>query len=119
MRQTAAGPVPQSIPRFCPNSSAEQTWHYPHAGKRGVSGALAARAERQGRWRVAFAMAGFGLLYAALAARLVMLGVTGDGGAALHLSPADLVAAARPDIVDRNGEILATDIKTASLYGEP
>ena len=119
MRPTTAGPVPQSIPQFCPTSSAEQTWRYPHAGKRGVSGAIAARAERQGRWRVAFAMAGFGLLYAALATRLVMLGVTGDGGAAQRLSPADLVAAARPDIIDRNGEILATDIKTASLYGEP
>ena len=29
------------------------------------------------------------------------------------------IAAARPDILDRNGEILATDIKTASLYAEP
>lgn len=27
--------------------------------------------------------------------------------------------ASRPDIVDRNGEVLATDIKTASLYAEP
>jgi cell division protein FtsI (penicillin-binding protein 3) len=113
------GKAPQSIPQFCPTPAAEQTWHYPHAGKRGVSSALAARAERQGRWRVAFAMAGFGLLYAALAARLVFLGIATDGDGMQHTSPADLVAAARPDIVDRNGEILATDIKTASLYGEP
>ncbi|RVD65314.1 penicillin-binding protein 2, partial [Mesorhizobium sp. M4A.F.Ca.ET.029.04.2.1] len=27
--------------------------------------------------------------------------------------------ASRPDIVDRNGEVLATDIKTASLFAEP
>ena len=27
--------------------------------------------------------------------------------------------ASRPDIVDRNGEILATDIRTVSLYAEP
>ena len=119
MRQPTDGPVPQSNPQFFPRSSAEQTWRYPHAGKRGVSGALAARAERQGRWRVVFAMAGFGLLYTALAARLVMLGVLADGSAVQRSSPTDLVAAARPDIVDRNGEILATDIKTASLYGEP
>ena len=29
------------------------------------------------------------------------------------------VTASRPDIVDRNGEVLATDIKTASLFAEP
>jgi cell division protein FtsI (penicillin-binding protein 3) len=29
------------------------------------------------------------------------------------------VLASRPDILDRNGEVLATDIKTASLYAEP
>ncbi len=27
--------------------------------------------------------------------------------------------ASRPDIVDRNGEVLATDLATASLYAEP
>ena len=119
MRPTTAGPVPQSLPPYGPKSPTDQTWRYPHAGKRGVSSALAARAERQGRWRVAFAMAGFGVLYIALTARLIMLGVAADGRPERHSSPADLVAAARPDIVDRNGEILATDIKTASLYGEP
>ncbi len=119
MRPTTSGPATRAIAQFCPQSSADQTWRYPHAGKRGVSGALAARAERQGRWRVAFAMVGFGLLYAALATRLVVLGISADGRAVQHSSPADLVAAARPDIIDRNGEILATDIKTASLFGEP
>jgi cell division protein FtsI (penicillin-binding protein 3) len=31
----------------------------------------------------------------------------------------DAVATARPDIVDRNGQILATDVKTPSLFAEP
>ena len=31
----------------------------------------------------------------------------------------DAVATARPDILDRNGEILATDVRVASLFGEP
>ena len=31
----------------------------------------------------------------------------------------DAIATARPDIVDRNGEILATDVKSPSLFGEP
>ena len=29
------------------------------------------------------------------------------------------MTASRPDIVDRNGEVLATDIKTSSLFAEP
>ena len=29
------------------------------------------------------------------------------------------IATARPDIVDRNGEVLATDVKAPSLFGEP
>ena len=33
--------------------------------------------------------------------------------------PGNRVTASRPDIVDRNGEVLATDIKTSSLFAEP
>ncbi len=33
--------------------------------------------------------------------------------------PPDRVSAARPDIVDRNGELLATDIRTVSMFAEP
>ncbi|MHA1188947.1 MAG: peptidoglycan D,D-transpeptidase FtsI family protein [Alphaproteobacteria bacterium] len=72
----------------------------------------------QSKWRVVLAMGGFGLLFSAVAVRLVMLCVFGDpvsGGR----GAVDTVAAARPDIVDRNGEILATDIRTASLFAEP
>jgi cell division protein FtsI (penicillin-binding protein 3) len=31
----------------------------------------------------------------------------------------DAIATARPDILDRNGEVLATDVRVPSLYGEP
>jgi cell division protein FtsI (penicillin-binding protein 3) len=75
--------------------------------------------ERRGRVRVGLAMVGFGLLYSVLAVRLVLLGVDAHGkaedGASFMVAPAQ----ARPDIVDRNGETLATDIKTASLFAEP
>ncbi|NTJ62321.1 penicillin-binding protein 2 [Agrobacterium rhizogenes] len=33
--------------------------------------------------------------------------------------PPDHISAARPDIVDRNGELLATDIRTVSMFAEP
>jgi cell division protein FtsI (penicillin-binding protein 3) len=75
--------------------------------------------DRRGRWRVGLAMAGFGILYGVLALRLVLLGVNApadtEGGSAFIVGGAQ----ARPDIVDRNGETLATDIKTASLFAEP
>ncbi len=75
--------------------------------------------EKQGRWRVCFAMAGFALLYGVLAARLVTLGIESGAENVARIKPVDAVAASRPDIIDRSGEILATDIKTASLYAEP
>ncbi len=31
----------------------------------------------------------------------------------------DAVATARPDILDRNGQVVATDLKTPSLFAEP
>ena len=34
-------------------------------------------------------------------------------------SASDQVAAARPDILDRNGEVLATDVKVMSIFAEP
>lgn len=68
------------------------------------------------RSRVMITMAAFFGIYAAIAGRLVYFGFQQpDQGAA----PQARITASRPDIVDRNGEILATDIKTASLFAEP
>jgi len=94
------------------------TWrHMAPDGRR--SSVLPIHSDAQGRWRIGFAMAGFALLYGVLAIRLVTLGIEADARKVASLAPVDAVAAARPDIVDRNGEILATDIKTASLFAEP
>src|SRR5689334_20127411 len=65
------------------------------------------------------AMAGFGLLYGVLAVRLMLLGVVSRGATDDEASFTRPVSVARPDIVDRNGETLATDIRTAALYAEP
>jgi cell division protein FtsI (penicillin-binding protein 3) len=70
------------------------------------------------RPRLRLVIGAFALIYLVIATRLVLLGL-GDPTSANRGSAADAVAAARPDIVDRNGEVLATDIKTASLYAEP
>jgi cell division protein FtsI (penicillin-binding protein 3) len=69
-----------------------------------------------GRGRIVMTMAVFFCLYGAIAGRLVFLGMQEleEGGPG-----PSRVTASRPDIVDRNGEVLATDINTASLYAEP
>lgn len=68
------------------------------------------------RNRVVMTMAVFFGIYAAIGGRLVYLGMLDPDSAS---GPVSRVTASRPDIVDRNGEILATDIKTASLFAEP
>ncbi|HEX2256951.1 MAG TPA: penicillin-binding protein 2, partial [Afifellaceae bacterium] len=72
-----------------------------------------------GRCRIAFAAAMLCLLYGVLGLRLVLVGLEASWAEGAEPRPVDVVAAARPDILDRNGEILATDIRTASLYAEP
>jgi cell division protein FtsI (penicillin-binding protein 3) len=69
-----------------------------------------------GRGRIVMTMAVFLCLYGAIAGRLVFLGMQEleEGGPG-----PSRVTASRPDIIDRNGEVLATDINTASLYAEP
>jgi len=71
------------------------------------------------RDRVLLTMILFAAAYMLIAGRLVTLGFATDEPSVARLTAADSVAAARPDLVDRNGEILATDIRTASLFAEP
>ena len=42
-----------------------------------------------------------------------------DGHGGRHSVTQDAVATARPNILDRNGQVLATDVKTPSLFAEP
>lgn len=71
------------------------------------------------RARVGFAILAFAAIYAVLAGRLVMFAVGADSHGARRTASQDAIATARPDIVDRNGEVLATDVKAPSLFGEP
>ncbi len=87
---------------------------------RGEPAAVTARRRQdQTRNRVLLAILTFSLVYCVIGGRLLMLGLSDPSGAAARGSAASAVATARPDIVDRNGEILATDIRTASLFAEP
>ncbi|ANN58517.1 cell division protein [Mesorhizobium loti NZP2037] len=70
----------------------------------------------KGKARIVMTMAVFFGIFSTISGRLVYLGFqTPD----LSGGPQSRITASRPDIVDRNGEVLATDIKTASLFAEP
>ncbi len=71
------------------------------------------------RARVGLAIVGFAAVYCIIAARLVMFAVAPNSKIVHHVVSGDAVATARPDILDRNGEVLATDVRVPSLYGEP
>lgn len=86
------------------------------AGEAIIVDARAKNKGNRGRSRIAMTMVVFFSVYAVIGGRLVWLGmqepeVGGPGPSR--------VTASRPDIVDRNGEVLATDINTASLFAEP
>jgi cell division protein FtsI (penicillin-binding protein 3) len=72
----------------------------------------------QARQRLIVLIGFFLCTYAVIGARLVQYGMTdtlvtgGVGKDGSHV-------ASRPDILDRNGELLATDLNMVSLYGEP
>src|SRR5262245_65497098 len=69
--------------------------------------------------RIGLAIAVFALGYGVIAGRLVMFAVAPESQLVKRPNAADAVATARPDILDRNGEVLATDVRTPSLYAEP
>ncbi|MDA9440549.1 penicillin-binding protein [Bradyrhizobium sp. CCBAU 51745] len=71
------------------------------------------------RARVGLAILAFATVYTLIGGRLVMFAIGADAHSARRAASQEVVATARPDIVDRNGAILATDVKAASMFGEP
>jgi cell division protein FtsI (penicillin-binding protein 3) len=69
--------------------------------------------------RIGLAIVAFTAIYGVIALRLVMFATVSDGHGVRRSVGQDAVATARPDILDRNGQILATDVKTPSLFAEP
>ena len=70
------------------------------------------------RTRFRLACLGFALAFVLIGGRLVLLGFSGTGAGpsgAYDIS----TTVHRPDILDRNGQLLATDIRGATLYADP
>ena len=72
----------------------------------------------QARARVAIVIVGLTCVYAVICGRLVQFSIAKTETVS-SIGPSDSLMASRPDLIDRNGEILATDIRTVSLYAEP
>lgn len=69
--------------------------------------------------RTKFVAGLFILIYGAIAGKLIYFGLLPAQPANNYSGASDTVAAARPDILDRNGQILATDVKVTSVYADP
>jgi cell division protein FtsI (penicillin-binding protein 3) len=62
---------------------------------------------------------GLFVAYAGIGVKLLALGLSDDPPQTLKTAADDAVSGARPDLLDRNGEILASDVKTMSVFAEP
>ena len=95
--------------RFKPSNDASQL-SFEGAGK---------SADVQAKSRIFLSMILLGVAYTVIIGRLAMLGFVEPGEASVGLRPDISITAQRPDIRDRNGQTLATDIVTSSLFAEP
>ena len=69
--------------------------------------------------RVRIIALGLLVAYAGLGVKLMALGLSHDPPETLKTAADGAVSGARPDLLDRNGAILATDVKTMSVFAEP
>ncbi|AVA22112.1 peptidoglycan D,D-transpeptidase FtsI family protein [Rhizobium sp. LEGMi198b] len=76
------------------------------------------RKSNQAKSRVILLVASFAVVYCIIGGRLAQFAMTPPDTTSSILPP-DRLMASRPDIVDRNGALLATDIRTVSLFAEP
>lgn len=80
---------------------------------------LGKTAGHRARSRITLAIIAVAICYSVIAARLIFFGVLEPDHSAGRMLADNTTTARRPDLIDRNGDLLATDINTASLYAEP
>lgn len=80
---------------------------------------LRPRGNAAARARIGILILGFAVVYGVIALRLLQLGVENESQVMRRSTARDAIAASRPDILDRAGRLLATDVKTPSLYANP
>ena len=57
--------------------------------------------------------------YLGIGTKLIRFGVSSEPPQTLKTAADQAASGARPDLLDRNGEILATDVRTLSVFAEP
>jgi cell division protein FtsI (penicillin-binding protein 3) len=84
----------------------------------GTAALLSTRLDK-GAGRIRQLMLLLGVAYFGIAAKLTHLGFSQEPPQTLKVAADQAAAGARPDLLDRNGAILATDVKTMSVFAEP
>ncbi|WP_293861060.1 penicillin-binding protein 2 [uncultured Alsobacter sp.] len=69
--------------------------------------------------RIGLISIAFTVVFLVIAGRLMALGLSPDLAREARTRSGPGVVALRPDIVDRNGQLLATSVSTASIFAEP
>ncbi|MGB7288212.1 MAG: penicillin-binding protein 2 [Salaquimonas sp.] len=102
-------------PKPSPESSPAQR---EHSGKFKMQGARKI-ANSQAQSRITLAMVMICAVYGVISARLIYFASMEPSQSNYRALVDSTITARRPDLVDRNGRTLGTDINTASLYAEP
>ena len=79
---------------------------------------LAGEAQRDSRRRVGITLMAFAAAFAIVSARLLQLGLAGEMEGPAQVVAQSETSIVRPEIFDRNGELMATNIVTATLFAD-
>ena len=90
----------------------------PRGWRQLVRAVMATRIDKSGV-RLRYVGLAFIGVFCLICGKLALLGFRPDTSDNLRSAASEAVSGARPDILDRNGQILATDIKTMSVFAEP
>ena len=86
--------------------------------KRFLINVMTTRLEKSGS-RLKLIGFAFIAVFATIDGKLILLGVSPESSKGLKQAATEALSSARPDILDRTGAIMATDIKTMSVFAEP
>ncbi|HXW20216.1 MAG TPA: penicillin-binding protein 2 [Roseiarcus sp.] len=120
--QGSVSPSPQPSPASGRGSAPRSARDRAKKALRGLGAAardiFRTRLDKSGA-RIRLIALGLFVAYAGIGGRLVLLGLSHEPPQGLKVAADAAVSGARPDLLDRNGEILATDVKTMSIFAEP